>query len=389
MLQKQKGVLYFTVFIDMVCFSMIFPVLPYLVKEMGLSTISIGIIVSIFPLMNFLCSSYWGSLSDKVGRRPIMLLSIGITLGANVLLAFSHIGLLLFMARLLAGIGSANIGVAQAYITDISTAETRTKNLGMVGAMFGLGFIVGPFVGSILKEWSGAGSALYVGLGAALLNGLNLISAHTYLTESNKHMNADGKRTLNPFTNIIHWLQVPVVKQLMFLFFIYVTAFSMMQVTSGFLWASKYGISEREAGYLFVFIGVCSVVFQGALVGILVKKMSSRQMIMSGGIVMAIALALIPLPSKANFWPVELCACALLSLGNACITPPLQSWITKVSGAQVIGQALGANQSFGSIGRVIGPALGTILFAYDMNIPFYVSACLMVVPLIIIFKLKA
>jgi MFS transporter, DHA1 family, tetracycline resistance protein len=385
---KQKAVLYFTVFIDMVCFSMIFPVMPYLVKEMGLSTLGIGFIVSIFPVMNFLCSSYWGSLSDRIGRRPVMLWSISINFFANILLSFSTLGLLLFLARLLSGIGSANISVAQAYMSDISAPEERTKNLGMMGAMFGLGFIVGPFIGGVLKGFSGNGSALWVGVGAAILNLINFISARQFLTESNKNIGITKDKNLNPFTNISKWIQKPIISQLMILFFVYVCAFSMMQITSGFLWKEKYGLTEKEASYLFAFIGLLSAIFQGGLVGVLTKKFNERQLIIGGGIIMGIGLAMIPLPTKANFVWMELIAIALLCLGNACITPPLQSWISKKAPPTEIGQAMGANQSFGSVGRAIGPALGTFLYAYSFSLPFFVSGLLMIIPLIIIVRLR-
>ncbi len=385
---KQKAVLYLTVFIDMVCFSMIFPVMPYLVKEMGLSTISIGLIVSIFPIMNFLCSSYWGSLSDRVGRRPVMLTSIAITFVANILLSFSTVGFLLFFARLLAGIGSANISVAQAYMSDISKPEERTKNLGMMGAMFGLGFIVGPFMGGMLKGISGSGSALWVGVGAAVLNLINFISARQFLKESNANIGVTKDKNLNPITNISKWIQKPVISQLMILFFVYVCAFSMMQITSGFLWKEKYGLTEKEASYLFAFIGLISAIFQGGLVGVLTKKFNERQLIIGGGIIMGIGLAMIPIPSKTNFVWMELIAIALLCLGNACITPPLQSWISKKAPPSEIGQAMGANQSFGSLGRAIGPALGTFLYSQSFSLPFFVSGALMIIPLIIIVRLR-
>ena len=388
MMTKQKLVLFFTVFIDMICFSMIFPVLPYLVDELHFTKLSIGLLVTIFPLMNFLCNSYWGSLSDRVGRRPIMLASIAITFFANILLGFCNGFLLLFVARLLAGVGSANISVAQAAITDISTPETRTKNLGLMGAMFGMGFIIGPYVGSVLKMYSGAGSALYVGLGAAALNLINYCSATYYLTESNLSLNKAKKTSFNPFINIIKWLKVPVVQQLMVLFCIYVVAFSMMQITSGFLWKQKYHLTEKQAGLMFVYIGLTSALFQGLLVGRLTKNYNERQLIIGGGIIMSLGLTLIPVPNLSNFWVIELFACTLLSLGNACITPPLQSWLTKKSPTTEIGQVLGANQSFGSLGRVVGPALGTFLYAYNVNVPFYVSGALMLLPLFIIIRLK-
>jgi len=141
---KQKIVLCFTVFIDMLCFSMLFPVLPYFVTEMKMPEVYVGICVAIFAGMNFIFGPLWGGMSDRKGRRPVMLLSIFITLCSNILLSFVSNAALLFTARLIAGVGSANISVAQAYMSDISTTETRTKNMGLIGAMFGLGFIIRP-----------------------------------------------------------------------------------------------------------------------------------------------------------------------------------------------------------------------------------------------------
>ena len=216
---KRKIILLLTVFIDMVCFSMIFPVLPYFVKELHLSDVVVGLAAASFALFNFVCSPLWGSMSDRKGRRPVMLISIAITFLANVLLAFTNGILLLFLARILAGTGSANISVAQAYMADISRPEDRTKNMGLMGAVFGLGFIAGPVLGGILKSWSGEGSVFWVGAGAALLNIVNLLWAYFSLDESNLHLNQERNLSFNPFRQILRWLQVPVINQLMWIFF--------------------------------------------------------------------------------------------------------------------------------------------------------------------------
>jgi MFS transporter, DHA1 family, tetracycline resistance protein len=214
-MNRQKPVLLFTVFIDMICFGMIIPVLPYISKELHLSDFLYGSLAAVFPLMNFLFSHLWGSLSDRKGRRPVMLVSIAITLAANLLLAVTYNLPGLLLARIFAGIGSANFSVAQAYMSDITPIEQRTKNMGMIGAAFGLGFIFGPPLGGWLKDLSGPGSVLWVGLGAAILNLINLVSAWFFLKESNKNKNETYKRNLNPLKPIIKWLRVPVISQLM------------------------------------------------------------------------------------------------------------------------------------------------------------------------------
>jgi MFS transporter, DHA1 family, tetracycline resistance protein len=295
-MNRQKPVLLFTVFIDMICFGMIIPVLPYISKELDLSDFLYGFIAAVFPLMNFLFSHLWGSLSDRKGRRPVMLLSIAITFAANLLLALTYNLPGLLLARIFAGIGSANFSVAQAYMSDITPIEQRTKNMGMIGAAFGLGFIFGPPLGGWLKDLSGPGSVLWVGLGAAILNLINLVSAWFFLKESNVHKNENYKRNLNPLKPIIKWLRVPVISQLMIIFFIYVVAFSMMQIMSGLIWKEKYLLTEAQAGYTFAYIGLTSALFQGLLVGRLIKKYSERQLIIAGAILMAIGLASTPVP---------------------------------------------------------------------------------------------
>ncbi len=375
-------------FIDMICFSMIFPVLPYFVKELQLSDIMVGIAAASFALMNFLFSPYWGSMSDRKGRRPVMLLSIAITFVANIILAFTNSLFLLLAARIMAGIGSANISVAQAYMTDISKPEERTKNLGMVGAVFGLGFIIGPVVGGYLKSFSGEGSVLWVGLGAAVLNAFNLTGAYFSLTESNKNIDASNKRSLNPLEQIIRWLQAPVINQLMWIFFLYVTAFSMMQITSGLLWKEKYGLNEKQTSYVFALIGIVSALSQGLLIRWFTKHFTEKQLIISGALLMGVSLALIPVPPKELFIPFELILVALLAFGNALITPPLTSWISKIAPPQSVGQVMGANQSFASLSRVIGPALGGFLYPVWHSVPFFVSGAIMVIPLYLIWSLK-
>ncbi|MBL7727692.1 MAG: MFS transporter, partial [Dinghuibacter sp.] len=168
----------------------------------------------------------------------------------------------------------------------------------------------------------------------------------------------------------------------------YVAAFSMMQITSGLLWREKYHLTEQESAYVFTFIGVTSAIFQGALVGPLSKKYNSRQLIIAGALLMAVALASIPLPPVNAFLPWELVACAVLSLGNALITPAVTSWLSREAPPGEVGQVLGANQSFSSMARGIGPPVGTGIFSWWHALPFFLSGLLMVAPLFIIISMR-
>jgi len=227
-------------------------------------------------------------------------------------------------------------------------------------------------------------AVFWVGMGAAILNALNLFSGYLFLKESNHHIDPDKKRNLNPIEPIIKWIKQPVFQQLMFLFFSYVVAFSIMQITSGLLWKEKYSLTVKEATYVFAFIGITSAIFQGLLVGRIAKIFSSRQMIITGSILMGLGLASIPLPPKGMFLPWELIACGVLSFGNSLITPAVTSWLSRIAPQHHIGQVLGANQSFSSLARVIGPPIGTSLFSTHFNLPFYISGSIMIIPLIII-----
>jgi DHA1 family tetracycline resistance protein-like MFS transporter len=174
----------------------------------------------------------------------------------------------------------------------------------------------------------------------------------------------------------------------MILFFLYVVAFSMMQITSGLLWKEKYTLTVEQTSYAFAFIGITSAIFQGGLVGRLSKIFSPRQLIIGGSLIMGFALAAIPIPPKGYFIPWELVACGVMSFGNACITPAVTSWLSRIAPVTQTGQVLGANQSFSSLARVIGPPMGTSLFSGHQDLPFFISGLIMILPLWIIYKLK-
>ena len=156
-------VLFITIFIDMLGFGIIIPILPIFTKELGAQDYQIGLIAMIYPIMNFFFAPLWGTLSDRHGRRPIILVSVFITGLAYLVFAQVNALSILFLSRLLSGIGSANISVAQAYITDVTTPHERTKNLGLLGAAFGIGFIIGPTLGGFLKSISSPGQVDWVG----------------------------------------------------------------------------------------------------------------------------------------------------------------------------------------------------------------------------------
>jgi DHA1 family tetracycline resistance protein-like MFS transporter len=379
------AVLIFTVFIDLLGFGIIIPILPTFATELGASSFQTGLIAASFSVMNFLCAPWWGTMSDRVGRRPVMLISIGLTAAAYLLLGFSTTLTLLLASRLLAGIGSANIAVAQAYVTDVSAPEDRTRNLGLIGAAFGIGFVIGPLVGGFLKSHYGI---FAVGAFAGALGFINLVLAYFTLPEPAAYRRLPSPKPpatevtgtgINPFTAVLGVLRQPVISQLVWINFIFVAGFSMMAITSALLWRDKYGLDEKHIGFTFAFLGVATAVAQGALVRPLNRAFGERRLLLLGSAVMMGALLLMPLVPVEWFVPLELVSLAGIALANGAMTPSLSSLIAAHSPPSSVGRNLGSNQSFSARARAVGPVLGGALYGFDYHGPFFGGALIMVV----------
>ena len=376
MKNKPLFVLFLTIFLDLLGFGIIIPVFPIISKELHASAIEIGFIAGIYSLMNFIFSPFWGTLSDRIGRRPVMLISIALTVLASVFFAFTNSLLFLILSRVFAGIGSANISAAQAYIADITAPEERAKNMGFIGAAFGLGFIFGPPIGGFLKSMSGAGSVEYVGWFSAVLGTLNLLLAFLFLKESIQEKQKNKEFSFKPIANLIEEFKKPVIRELILFNFIFIVAFAMMQITSTIFWAEKYGFNEKQIGWVFMYIGVLSAIIQGGLVGKLNKYFNEKQLLNYGTFFMVIGLATLPFTPVDIFW-LQLVSLFFIALANGFLSPAILALISKNTPAHQQGQVLGSNQSLGSLARVIGPALGGLMYSVGMGFPFWGGSLLM------------
>jgi len=368
------AVLFFTVFMDLLGFGLIIPILPIYAKDLGASGLMIGLIVGGFSLMQFFFASFWGGLSDRYGRRPIMLTSIAImAVSYGIFSQATTLALLLF-ARFLSGFGSANISAAQAYISDVTKPENRTKAFGIMGAAFGMGFIFGPPIGGYLKENFGLE---YVGYAAMVFCVLNFISAYFLLPESLKVKNPDSRIIPNPFADLKAGFSKEIVRQLLVINFVFIVAFSLMQVTASLMWKEIYSLTEAEIGYVFAFIGVLAVVIQGGLIGSINRKLGEKKMLVMGNILMLVGLASMPWVPPEYFIPLELLSLVLISFGVAFLTPTINTLISKVSAETEQGKYLGINQSFGSLARFLGPVIGGPMYVIAFQFPYVGSGVLM------------
>jgi len=371
-------VLFITIFIDMLGFGIIIPIFPIFTKELGAQDYQVGLIAMIYPIMNFFFAPLWGTLSDRHGRRPIILVSVLITGLAYLVFAQVNGLIILFLARMLSGIGSANISVAQAYIADVTTPHERTKTLGFLGAAFGIGFIIGPTLGGYLKSISTPGQVDWVGYVTAGMSFINLGLAYFFLPESMKQKRVDAPFNFRVVTGIIIELKKPSIRELLLINFIFIAAFMLMQMASSLMWDQVYGLDEKQIGYVFAFTGVATAVVQGALVGRMVKWFGERKMLTYGIFFMIAGMVLLPMVGKTYFIPFELVGLALIALANGCLTPSITSLITKYSDPKDVGQVLGVNQSFGSLARAAGMGVSGFLYGLNFHAPFFAGALLMI-----------
>ncbi len=376
--KKAFSIIFLTVFIDLLGFGLIIPILPTYAKELGATDAEYGLIISVYSLLNFVFTPFLGAYSDRIGRRPIILMSVFMNMIGYIIFAHAVTLPLLIVSRVLNGIGSSNISAAQAYIADITKPENRTKMMSMIGAAFGLGFIFGPPVGGLLKSAYGIEG---VGYGSAALCLLNLISVYFLLPESNKTLNKDAPIKFVPVDSYINAFKKPVLRELMWLWVIYVLAFAAMQTVSALLWKEQYGLDEKHIGYLFGIIGVASVIVQAGLVGRLNKMFGEKKLLVIGSVLMMIGLGTVPFVPHENFWFWAVVNICFISLGNGCLTPSITALISNITPPEEQGRMLGLSQSVGSISRILGPAMSGVFYGWYYALPYIMSAGFMVVGL--------
>jgi multidrug resistance protein len=325
--------------------------------------------------MQFLFSPIWGRLSDRVGRKPIILLGLLGSTASYVTLALANSLALLFVARIVGGIAGANIPAAQAYIADVTTPENRARGMGLVGAAFGLGFIFGPALGGLLSRISPETPMWCAGA----LCFTNFVAAVFLLPESRKA--SASTRTLGQLEAFRHAMGKPTLLLVLSLYFIVTMAFAAFEATFALFTEARFGFTAASIGFLFTFIGVFIVVIQGGLIGHVVKRVGERRIIPVA--IAAISLSIGLLPFVWNV-PTLLVALGLLAMGMGFNNPSLSSMVSKLSDADDQGGTLGLASSLASLGRVVGPAWGGYLYdAYGLTTPYLSAAALMFVAFLV------
>lgn len=368
-------ILFFTVFLDLVGFGLVIPVLPIYAEDLGAAALIIGLIEASFSAAQFFFAPFWGALSDRMGRRPVLIMSIAVMMLSYLILANASALWMLFLARSIAGIGAANVSIANAYVSDISPVEKRAKNFGIIGAAMGLGFIFGPPLGGFLKDFYGMSG---VGYAAAALSLLNLVLAWALLPESIKERKTDRALFTTPLREFRSILPQINLRNLLVTHLIFMAAFSMLQMTASLLWKNHFMLREVEIGYTFGFIGICIVIIQGLLLGRFTTVFGENKLFVAGNFMMAIGLISMPYVPVAVFVPLGLLGLVFVAFGSAFFTPTISSLITQTAKESEQGKVLGLMQAMGSLGRVIGPVTGGFLYGIAYFLPFTVAAAIMI-----------
>ena len=364
---KPLLIIYLTVFIDLVGFGIVIPALPFYVESEAFraTPFEIGILFASYSLMQFIFSPILGSLSDKYGRRPILFFSILGSAAGYLLIGFAFALWMVFLGRIVAGITGGNISTAQAYIADVTSKENRAKGMGLFGAMFGLGFVFGPAIGGILSRYGIHVPFLF----AAILSLVNALLVYFILPETVK-LNSPpaAKFRKNRLAELFDSLKDAQFGTLNAVYFFLVTSFSIMTYAFVLYTIFRFDYNAEQNGYIFAFIGILAVVFQGVLFERLVKTFGENSMMIVGCLMMTASFIAIPFISPAfGGLTALLFATALLAVGNSMSSPAITSLASKVSHDDEQGKSLGVLQSGASLARAIGPALGGVLLNNQLN----------------------
>jgi DHA1 family tetracycline resistance protein-like MFS transporter len=345
------------VFIDLLGFSLILPLLPYYAKTFQANSFVTGILVASYAVAQLIGAPVLGRLSDRFGRRPILLVSVFGTFLGFLLLGFANSLWMLFASRIIDGLTGGNLSIAQAYITDVTDAKSRSQGLGLIGAAFGIGFIIGPVAGGVLSQWGYAVPAF----AAAGLSFINLVLIYVWLPESlsiEKRTQKTDKRAPVTFGALLAALQRPFTGSLLISRFFFGLAFATFQTIFSLYALQKFNLSAIQTGYILTYVGVLSVITQGFLVGRIANMVREDILIIACVALMAVSLVGWALAPSVL---VLLIVMAPTSLAGGILNTMLSSTLTKAVPPQEIGGILGLSASVESSTRIIAPTMGGYL----------------------------
>lgn len=381
--KRSLKIIFFTVFLDLVGFGIILPLIPYLAREFEATPLEIGLLMAVFSFMQFLFSPFWGKLGDRFGRRPVILTSLLGSTFSYLFFAFSQTLGLLFLARCLAGFFASNVSTAQAYIADITPRGERSVGMGLVGAAFGLGFIMGP----VIAGFSGPiGEALgdtppfgiqFSSLVAGGLNACNFILAFFMLPETCSPDKIRSLKRPGRLESFLFVFKQPLLGFLFGIFFLVSLSMALMEVMIFPFVQDRFGWSYKLASISFAYVGIVMVLTQGYFIRQWIPRFGEKKTLLFGLLAMTLGFWMIGL--SFHVFTLGL-AMTLLAVGNGCMRPPVIGLASVITDQEQQGYVLGVMNSMGAIGRIVGPVTGGWLYQeFSRKTPFFTSGVLTLV----------
>ena len=370
------GILFFIIFIDLVGFGVVIPLLPYYALHYQATPFEVTALMACYSFAQLFSSPFLGRLSDKVGRRPILLASLATSVVSYIWLGFSDAMWMLFAARLLAGAGAGNIAAAQAYITDVTTPENRAKGMGVIGAAFGLGFTFGPVLGGVLAgTHPDAADLARPAFVSAGLSAIAFLLTIARLKESLTPELRGGAERAGRIELAKDAFARPGLRNLIVLFFLTTTAFAGLESTFA-IWAnSKFSWGPEQVGLIFFYVGLVLAVIQGGLIGRMSRRFGEARLVTFGAVLLMVGLATLPLSGKLA---IILIVMAVLAIGLGFLSPSITSLVSQAAAATQRGGILGVNQSAQSLARIVGPLIAGIVYTTGGRAtPYYLGALIM------------
>ena len=347
--RAKVGIIFLIVFIDLVGFGIVIPFLPLYAEEFGPSPVTFGLLMASYSAMQFLFAPILGRLSDRHGRRPVLLLSLAGSVVGYLLFAFSGSLAMLFASRIIDGISGGNISTAQAVIADVTDERDRTRGMGIIGAAFGLGFICGPALAAVLvsvAHW-------LPGVAAAATSATALVLVAVALPETRRApAGGEGRPPRGRLQAIRRLIGEPVVGACLVLVFLIIFAFSNFETTFAQLLRLRFAMDISSVGWMFVYAGVLGALVQGGLVGRLAPRFGERRLITAGAAIAAAAAGALPFAGSTGRLLLVLAA---LAVGHGLLAPSLSSLTSRLVPSHEVGALMGASQGVSSLGRIVGP----------------------------------
>jgi MFS transporter, DHA1 family, tetracycline resistance protein len=376
------------VFVDLIGFGMIIPILPLYAKSFQAAEWQIGLLLGCYSFMQFLASPVLGYISDRIGRKPVLLVSlIGSAIGYAVMASAASLTML-FIARIIAGICGASVGTAAAYIADITPPENRSRRMGLIGAAFGVGFVLGPAIGGILSQFWTKGP-FWFGAGLAFLNAIAVL---LILPEPEKHVKR-SEATIPDGTDVVDQTGRGGIPILVVTYFVAIAGFAIVTMIYPQVLDRRFSLTPAQISLVFVFLGLVGAFIQGGAIGRMARRFGDYKLAAAGLLLMAISMVIMPF---AHNIPLFLLFTFGLAAGNSLAQPTLMAMASRLAASTAQGRVIGTVQSAGSLGRVVGPSAGGFMLGWDRprpdlaygNTPFVIGGIVMGIAFLISLMLR-